>query len=204
MDELSERARAYLDAFAERHRAPAVAPQMRSQPKAAASLRWILPLVGIAAVAVASWRASRATAIEIADAKQFEAAPHRVERTAAEQAMQPQLAARAPVRLPKISRAAAPMVAATEPPRVRAPVRDAGPSSLRRELVLLDAAKASLRAGDRDAARRSLTRHADEFPSGLLAPERGRLTKRIDDETESVGCVHSSCVGNDDHQESTR
>jgi hypothetical protein len=197
MDELSDRARAYLDAFAKEHRAPAMVPPLRplTAVKAASWLRWLVPTVGMAAVVAAGWSAGRAGTIEIAAAKRFEAAPHHATVPAIEDA--PTVALRS------TSLRAREDVAVVEAAPVRPRVRPPS-STLRQELAMLDAAKASLRAGDRDAALRALTRHADRFPNGLLAPERRRLTIRIDEQTEPTGCVHSSCVGSDDHQEPTR
>jgi hypothetical protein len=198
MDELSDRARAYLDAFAKQHRAPAVVPPLRplTAVKAASWLRWLLPTVGMAAVIAAGWSAGRAGTIEVAGARRFEAAPHH--------ATVPAIEERTPtLELRSVALHARQDVAVAEPVRARPRVRPAS-STLREELAMLDAAKTSLRAGDRDAALRALTRHADRFPNGLLAPERRRLAIRIDEQTEPTGCVHSSCVGSDDHQESTR
>jgi hypothetical protein len=203
MGEPSQRARAYLQAFAEEHQAPAVVPPWRSRTTVtlAASLRVLGPLLGIAAVAVAAWGASRATAIEVAHTRHFEAAPHRVERSASE-AIEPAPRFRAPIARPRIvQRPPEAIVAAPIEPE-RAHPR--GPSSLRRELALLDAAKSALRRGDRAAARLALERHAKLFPDGLLAPERRRLVERTDEDTESIECVHSSCVRSDEQQEPKR
>ena len=209
MDGLSDRAKAYLDAFAERYPAPAVVPPRRASvtSRTMRRLGWIAPLVGIAAVAVVSWSATRTTATEMVDAKSFDAAPHRAEPRATQKTIAPTS--------PVVRRDRDRVVVAPqpEPPRrvvtpVRAPKPSASPSpspsTLRRELALLDVAKSSLRAGDRDGARRALSQHAERFPNGLLAPERARLTKRVDDQTDASACVHSSCVGSDEHQESTR
>jgi hypothetical protein len=208
MDELTPRARAYLEAFAQEHQAPAGVPPCRPQSSAtaASSLRLLWPLLGIAAMAAAAWGTSRATAIEVTDDKRFEAAPHQVERRATE-ATEATEAASPRERIswpPRIEIDVAPPEAAAavdEPPR---PPRPTGPSSLRRELALVDAAKSALRRGHHATARRWLQRHAKDFPAGLLAPERRRLLTRIDEHTESEQCVHSSCVRSDDEQEPER
>lgn len=201
MAEPSARARAYLAAFAAEHQSPVMVPPMRSPDAATTGLgsvwRVLVPIVGLAAATVLGIGASGSAVTRSEPAKNFEAAPHRVERAVVEDVAQPRPHVRAFVRhrLPRIAEPPGP---AATPPR-EAP-RASGPSSLRRELALVDAAKASLRRGDDDAARRSLARHAQRFPNGLLAPERKRLLERIDAQTDSPACVHSSC----EDKESTR
>jgi hypothetical protein len=59
-----------------------------------------------------------------------------------------------------------------------APLQSArGPSTLRAERLLIETASSALARGDKDAAIAVLTKHAQRFPNGQLAPEREVLLK---------------------------
>jgi hypothetical protein len=189
MDELSDRARAYLDAFAKQHRAPAVVPPLRplTAVKAASWLRWLLPTVGMAAVIAAGWSAGRAGTIEVAGARRFEAAPHH--------ATVPAIEERTPtLELRSVALHARQDVAVAEPVRARPRVRPAS-STLREELAMLDAAKTSLRAGDRDAALRD---EDWQFASTNKRNRRGVSIPPVSEATTTRSPLDETCMRSSD------
>ena len=52
-------------------------------------------------------------------------------------------------------------------------------NDLSRELLLIDAARSALAAGNHQAAQAALDRHAEEFSDGQLASEREQLRQRV-------------------------
>lgn len=209
MRDLSDNARALLEAYSDQYPAPRLDeaafepdahPRWR-RPTQRRAIRAVAVASALAAATVAAvWLVSSSTRrLQDTGAPPPQLAPHQRDRAAQHGgvARGRRVATPATALAPSTTLSPAPIAPAasttpsdpqlaparTRPAAARPPrepaVAQTTPDMLAAELRLLDAARAALERGDFGSAGQELMQHKRQFPSGTLAPERATLERAV-------------------------